>query len=210
MSELIDLTGKRFGRWIVLKRTSNGKDRHARWFCKCECGRERIIGDFQLRNGISRQCHSCGNTKHGLSRTRIYGVWDGMIQRCENPNHMSYKDYGGRGIKICKEWRRDPATFCKWALANGYKEGLTIDRIDNDGDYRPDNCQFITMAKQNRNRRANRLIKVGGEVKSIIEWAEQAEINYQTLRSRLNAGWPEYKLLESARAKERCEFYGLA
>lgn len=151
MSKLIDLTGKNFGRWTVLERASNDKNGQAHWMCQCACGREKIVYGNSLRSGHSRQCRHCGNKentfKHGLSGTPLYNVLNDMIQRCENPNNKDYKHYGGRKIKICPEWREDFAVFAAWALANGYKEGLSIDRIDNDKGYFPENCQWITQSE---------------------------------------------------------------
>lgn len=136
------------------------------------------------------------NFKHGQKGTRLYRVWKDMIARCENPNHKYYKDYGGRGIKVCAEWRNSFITFRKWALTHGYKHYLTIDRIDNDGDYKPENCRFATMTIQNRNSRQNKFIIIGNKKKLLIEWAEQAGLKYHTLWRRLHRGWPESRLLE--------------
>ena len=194
MSKLIDLTGKRFGRWLVLERVSNDKNRQPRWLCRCECGREKIVRGFVLRNGKSCKCIYCARTKHGLSRTRLYNLWTGMIGRCKNANKTDYKYYGGRGIKVCPEWQEDFMVFREWALEHGYKHRLTIDRIDNDGNYKPENCRFATMKIQNRNSRHNRLIKIGNEIKPVSEWAEQAGINCETLAYRIDSGWPEHKL----------------
>lgn len=150
MGKLIDLTGKRFGHWLVLIRTTNSKIGHPRWLCRCDCGREKIVQGGNLRNGGSKSCQNCqnkGNYKHGLRRTRLYNVWANIIKRCENPNATHYERYGGRGIRICSEWRKRFMVFRRWALSHGYKDGLTIDRIDNDGNYEPSNCQFITRGE---------------------------------------------------------------
>ena len=200
MSKLIDLSGQRFGRWAVLSRGPNNKHGHTMWHCQCDCGRERVVQDVNLRSGNSRGCKSCQTkrlkTTHGLSRTKLYNVWQHIIQRCENPSNKDYKYYGGRGIKICVEWREDFMAFYTWAMANGYSAKLGIDRIDNDGDYEPSNCRFVTEKAQLRNSRRNRLIKIGKETKPISVWAEQTKINQATLRGRLNRGWPERRLLE--------------
>lgn len=143
------------------------------------------------------------NFKHGQKGTRLYDVWRGMIKRCENPNDIFHKSYRERGISICPEWRKDAAAFFKWALANGYKDDLTIDRINNDGNYEPSNCRFATAREQARNTRRNRYIKIGKEVKLLCEWVEQSGIKKTILWWRLNAGWPEHKLLMSVRFKQR-------
>lgn len=135
-----------------------------------------------------------------FSEIRLYRVWASMIQRCENPKDKDYKHYGGRGISICPEWRNDPMFFINWALANGYKEGLEIDRIDNDGNYQIHNCHFVTSKEQARNRRDNKFIKIGDEKKTLAEHAEQAGIRPDTLWHRIDAGWSEDKLLVPARS----------
>lgn len=139
-----------------------------------------------------------GNFKHGLCRTRLYAVWEDMINRCENPNHKRYKDWGGRGISVCPEWHNF-IVFRSWALEHGYKYYLQIDRIDNSGNYTPENCRFATRKEQARNSRWNRHIKIGDEIKLLCEWAELYGINRQTLSDRINAKWPESKLLVPAR-----------
>jgi len=196
MSKLIDLTGQKFGKWTVLERAQNYKSGLARWLCRCDCGREKIVYSRHLRTEASQQCRHCGSIKHGLYKIKLYQVWADMISRCKNPNGKYYKHYGGRGIKVCPGWRNDFMIFRRWALGHGYKHYLTIDRIDNDGDYEPSNCRFITMKKQNRNQSNNRLITINGVTKTLIEYAEQAGINWYTLRYRIDAGWPEYRLLE--------------
>ena len=138
------------------------------------------------------------NFKHGLSRTPLYQIWMCIIRRCEYLENENYKYYGGRGIKVCPEWH-DAATFFKWALANGYKKGLQIDRINNEGDYKPSNCHFITAKEQARNRRNNRLVKIGDEIKPLCVWSELIGINYNTLKTRVSRGWPESRLLEPVR-----------
>lgn len=203
--KIIDLKGQKFGRLQVLSRALNSKAGHARWFCRCDCGRERVVQGVNLRSGNSKSCRSCStsqnNQTHGQSGTPLYRVWQAMIQRCENPNDKYYKNYGGRGIKVCPEWKKDFTTFMTWALANGYEKGLSIDRINNDGNYESENCRFVPMARQSRNTRRNKPIKIGNEVKLAVDWAKQVGIIPQTLRWRFNAGWPEHRLLEPVTIK---------
>lgn len=141
-----NLKGERFGRLIVLEFSHTDKNRKAHWRCMCDCGKEIICLSHSLRN---RRTRSCGcfkidkATKHGMKRTRIYGIWGGMIKRCTNPKSTRYKNYGGRGIEVCHSWR-DAATFIAWAQTHGYQDNLTIDRIDNDGNYEPGNCHWIS------------------------------------------------------------------
>lgn len=147
MAKAIDLTGQRFGRWVVIRFAGTEKWRDARWLCRCDCERKAIVRGSSLRSGTSHQCMQCAKTTHEQTGTHLYRMWEHMIQRCENPNATAYKYYGKRGIKICAEWRKNFTTFRQWALEHGYREDLTIDRIDNDGDYEPGNCQFLTRSE---------------------------------------------------------------
>ena len=137
--------------------------------------------------------------KHGQYGTPLHRRWGSMIQRCENPSRKDYKYYGGRGIKVCPEWRKDFMAFRRWALASGHEKGLTIDRIDNEGNYEPGNCRFSTRKEQARNRKSNRYLKIGNEIKLLVEWATQAGISMQLLAFRVKAGLPEHQLLEPTR-----------
>ena len=164
MAKGIDLTRQSFGKWTVLLCVGKNKKGEWLWLCRCECGREKAISGCILRRGDSRGCMSCHikriHTKHGCCGTQIHNIWKQMIRRCESQNHKDYKYYGNRGIKVCSEWRRNFRIFRKWALANGYENGLTIDRIDNDGDYEPNNCQFLTRGENSRKGRLNYLEKI--------------------------------------------------
>ena len=159
MGKIKDLKGQRFGKLIVLE-FKEIKNYRAIWLCKCDCGNFIAVSSNSL---LSNKTKSCGcihsqqlinrNKKHGLSEAKLYKVWQGMKTRCYNPNFMYYCNYGGREITICDEWLNDFKKFYDWATSNGYKEGLTIDRINNDGNYEPSNCRWVTRAEQNRNKR---------------------------------------------------------
>ena len=158
VSKVIDLTGQRFGRLTVIERGPNSPHGSARWYCKCDCGKETLTTTAKLRNGTTRSCGCLGlehatqaKIKHGATHEPLYDVWAAMKRRCYNPNVTGYKYYGGKGVTICDEWREDYAKFKAWAYANGYEPGLTIDRIDSNGDYEPSNCRWITFA-ENRAR----------------------------------------------------------
>lgn len=161
MGRLIDLTGNTFGRLSVLDRDrGGGKRREPYWICICSCGEITTVRGSHLRSGNTLSC-GCYNrakaretkTKHGLSQGNpLYKVWTNMKTRCYNGGDKWYVRYGGRGIKVCDEWRESPEVFCKWTKENGWEPGLHIDRIDNDGDYGPSNCRFVTPRKSMENR----------------------------------------------------------
>lgn len=133
--------------------------------------------------------------KHGLYGTKVYSLWIHIKQRCYDKNIKDYKHYGARGIKMSDEWVNNPVAFCEWAKEHGYEESLTIDRIDPNGDYTPNNCRFIDNTSQQRNKRNNRRVSFMGETYCISEWAELLGINRITLRSRLDCGWTVEKAL---------------
>lgn len=173
------------------------------WKCKCDCGNEITVCGQELRNGDTQ---SCGCVKaerdqvfsktHGESKTRLYHIWKRMRQRCNNANSSDYAHYGGRGIRVCDEWQNDYHAFRDWALSHGYIDQLTLDRIDVDGNYCPDNCRFVSMKAQSNNRTNSQVFEYNGEAHTIAEWAELTGIQYGTLYARLCInGWSTDKAL---------------
>ena len=168
MPSFIDITGQRFGRLVVLRRSAPKKGYHgAMWECLCDCGTVTIANGQNLKRGNTTSCGCYGREKrtdsvrtHGESGTRLHCIWKAMHTRCYNPNFFAYKHYGGRGIGICSEWAEDFQAFYDWAMSNGYEDNLTIDRINSNGNYSPDNCRWVTMTEQNKNKRAENGYKV--------------------------------------------------
>nr|DAH21853.1 MAG TPA: PROTEIN/DNA Complex catalytic motif, Helix-turn-helix DNA [Caudoviricetes sp.] len=163
MPALIDLTGQKFGRLTVIERCERPKGRKSKeafWLCKCDCGNESTLSGYELRSGNTKSCGcyhkertSQLHLKHGYYGTRLYRIYYKMKERCYKPSNDNYKYYGGLGITICDEWLNDFSAFAKWSIENGYDEKLTIDRKDNTKGYSPDNCRWITIQEQQRNRR---------------------------------------------------------
>lgn len=190
-----DLVGKRFGSIEVLRREPNDKYGKTRWLCRCDCGTEWVASVATIKR-IGR-CRKCGyrkvsesNTKHGDCTTRLYHIYRGMLNRCTNPNNYGYHWYGGRGIRVCDEWQGNKGyeSFKAWALVNGYNDEQTIERIDVDGNYCPDNCKWIPQNEQAHNRRSSRVYEVDGKRQDLSQWAKDYGVEYHALRSRLRRG----------------------
>lgn len=172
MGKLKDLTGQRFGKLIVVERAENDSQGNAQWLCKCDCGNKKVIRGYQLTNNKTKSCGCLvghNNETHKKSRTRMFNIWINMIQRCNNPKNSCYKYYGNKNIQVTKEWL-DFENFYNWASTNGYTDKLTIDRIDNNGNYEPNNCRWVDMKTQQRNRSNNNLITINGDTKCLAEW----------------------------------------
>lgn len=219
MSKVIDLKDKRFGKLVVVERKENSRSGKAMWLCQCDCGNLKTIVGSDLTKGSTQSCGCIRiekmkeRKKEYNHRERLYVLWMGIRQRCANPNNISYKWYGEKGISICKEWEEDYLSFKKWMLDNGYDESLprgvqTIDRIDSDGDYAPSNCRLITIAEQQRNKKCLKKYFYNGERHLLCEWSEILGIDYGLLHSRvIGYGWSLKEAIERPFGKTRGKDY---
>lgn len=206
MGTLLNLTGMKFGRLTVMSRAediiqASGRRRTA-WLCKCDCGNSVVVSSDNLKSGATtscgcykRECTSKRKSTHHETNTHLYGVWCTMKSRCYNKNVKSYNRYGGRGIEVCDLWLNSYENFRDWAITNGYSNGLSIDRIDNDKGYSPDNCRWVSEVEQANNRSSNRLITFHGETHNITEWAKILNINPKTIFTRIYSGWSIERIL---------------
>lgn len=190
MNSMIDITGQTFGKWSVMHYVGSG-----RWKCVCSCGAERTRDGRSIRTGRSVSCKRCSllekhpRTTHGKSRTRMHRIWLGMRRRCLQETDAAYPRYGGRGIAIDPSWEKFSA-FREWALANGYGDNLTLDRIDNNGPYSPANCRWATYAQQNRNYSRVVYVEYEGKTTPLIELSERFGLSPHTVRQRIQRyGW---------------------
>lgn len=194
-NHMVDLTGQRFGRLTAIAPAGKNKSGNYMWECVCDCGTRTVVASGGLRSGtiVSCGCYirevtSKRSKTHGETGTRLYKIWIGMKNRCHNPEADNYKDYGGRGIAVCEEWRHSYLTFSTWAKQNGYADNLSIDRIDNDKGYSPDNCRWVNRFVQGNNKRSNAVFTIDGETKTVTQWARIYGINPITVFSRLYKG----------------------
>lgn len=185
-----DLTGMRFGHLFVSKHLGRGPSNKHIYECLCDCGNIIVVTAERLTGGYKTSCGcatiyklGCRNNESG---TRLYRIWVDMKFRCDKGDKYYDKHYVERGIKVCDEWRNSYDAFKEWALANGYTDELTIDRIDNYSDYCPENCRWVTMAEQNKNRTNNRNIEYHGVTKTLAEWSRDLGLNYWTLIYRFD------------------------
>lgn len=207
-----DLTGLKFGRWTVLERAGSNKHGRAMWRCICECGNEKAVDSRCLLIGSSRSC-GCLNKEqqqktgiyanaatHGQSRTRLYRIWKAMKGRCENPHKQDFHLYGGRGISVCEEWHSfEP--FRDWANDAGYSDAMSIDRIDVNGNYCPENCRWATIDEQARNKRNTRFLTIDGVTKRLSQWAAEAGLTRSAMYKRISEGLSGRDLIAPSKRK---------
>lgn len=198
MGKFKDLTGENFGKLTVIGRADDYISPKGyvavNWLCKCSCGNTTIVRGCNLKSGSTTSC-GCervlnpNRKSHGGKNTRLYRIWKSMRSRCNNKNENSYKDYGGRGVSICDEWNKFEA-FRSWSLEHGYNDELSIDRIDCDGNYCPENCRWANAVTQANNTRRNHLLTHNGETRTMAEWSRKTGISYQKIKCRINkCGW---------------------
>lgn len=204
-----DITGQKFNRLTAIERKYYETEKRYFWVCRCDCG--NIVEKVRAHNLKSGNTKSCGclnseltterNTKHGLvkhdaeGKPRLYKIWIDMRRRCNNPNRDDYKNYGGRGISVCDEWN-DYAKFKEWAENNGYTDELSIDRKDVNGNYCPENCQWITLAEQAKNKQNTHWITYDNKTQSLTDWAKEMGVPRQTVSNRARKGKPVEEILK--------------
>lgn len=192
-SKVHDLTGQKFGLLTVIG-LAETDTRKTYWVCKCDCGNMKTVRSDSLLCGAIKSCgcikrkqdgvNLTKNHRHKMSGTRIYSEWQGMKGRCYNKGSARYADWGGRGIEVCEQWRNSFESFYTWAMANGYQDNLTIDRIDNNGNYCPENCRWVGQQEQCRNRRSNINITIGNSTRTLMEWCEIFQVDYTNVNAR--------------------------
>jgi hypothetical protein len=203
MGRYVDQTGKTFGRLTCLSRVGTDPQERSLWLCECSCGNKKVIVLPNLTSGVTKSCGCLQrevsrkrNTTHSKSvdsngnAPRLYGIWRNMKQRCYNPKATKFEIYGGRGISVCDDWRFDYMKFHVWSMSNGYADHLSIDRIEGDDGYYPENCRWISVSRQNMNKNNNRFVVYNGQEKTLMEWSKELGIKFTTLKARLDQyGW---------------------
>jgi len=208
LERYIDITGQKFGRLTAIRFFEKGsKTQRVKWLFRCDCGKEVISDAHNVKQGNKKSCGCLGRessantgrqtikvaiaacTTHGMSNTKLYTMWQNMKERCCKPNRKDSKHYYDKGITVCDEWLNSAKAFIDWALSNGYQEGLSIDRIENDKNYCPDNCRFIPLARQKSNTSQNHFITINGETNTVADWARFYQISAKVIRRRLQLGW---------------------
>lgn len=194
MGRIKNLTGNKYGLLTVIKmRKERGKHNEVFWICQCDCGNLIDVRANSLQQGKTTSC-GCSRKKHGMNDTRLYRIWNGMKNRCNNPKRKDYHKYGGRGVSVCNEWNNF-ISFLEWAELNGYADELTLERIDVNGNYEPDNCIWATPIEQANNKTNTPHIEYNNEIVTLKQLSELTGINYQTLFRRYNKGERDEQLI---------------
>lgn len=186
-----NLINQKFNKLLVLEKCDS-KNNRVMWKCRCDCGNITFLSTYCLTSNHTKSC-GCIKGKnfckirqhHNLTKTKIYSIWKDIKKRCNNPNFKYYKNYGGRGITICDEWKNDFMSFYTWSMQNGYNENLSIDRINNDGNYEPSNCRWTDRITQANNKRNNHFLTFNGKTLTISQWSRELNIPKSTIEYRL-------------------------
>lgn len=202
MSASPKLLGQRFENLTVVQKLKMNNHREMKWLCICDCGNMYKATSHGLTHGETVCCKECAkrkiavsNTKHGCEPIELWHAYTNMKTRCHNPKYTLYHRYGGRGITVCNQWSNSFVAFRDWALNNGWEKGLTLDRINNDGNYCPENCKWSTVQEQSNNRRTNRMLTKGGATDTMANWSRKLNIPYYVIQRRLYRGWNDEKAL---------------
>lgn len=207
---VIDMTGRRYGRLVVVKQSDKrfGTKQAIGWLCACDCGKEIVVRGYSLRCGNTQSCGCLfvdSVTKHGQTRgyqgTAAYRSWDHMVQRCTNPNNSFFHNYGGRGIKVCERWMSFPAFLADMGQR---PDGMSLDRIDVNGNYEPENCRWATRTEQMNNTRRNTMITFAGRTMSLSDWARETSLTTPCISGRLKRRWPIEKVLTTPLIARPC------
>lgn len=200
-------SGTKFGKLTVLNIDHKGTDRRYYYHCLCDCGNECVVRSNALTTGNTKSCgcliKDSRNKKHGLKNTRLYRIWSGMKNRCKDHNNPSFIRYGGKGVTICKEWE-DFIVFYDWSMNNGYSDNLSIDRIDVNGNYEPQNCRWATPKEQSDNKGCNIIIELNGKKQDLQQWCDELGFKRSTINTRVRmCGWSYEKALTTPVRKHK-------
>jgi hypothetical protein len=202
MSLKAELKGQTFGDLEVINYYKTDKWGSVLWECKCKCGATSYVRSNNLMSGKTTQCKFCAQNKHGMAKSKIYGVWQGMKTRCTNPDAINYHNYGGRGITYPSEWESFIGFYND--MSEGYKEGLTLERENNNLGYSKDNCAWVTPGKQNLNMRTNAMLSYSGKTQTLTEWGRELNIKRRTLYSLrdYHTDWTDKQIIEETLRRE--------
>lgn len=205
MPNAVNIAGKKFGRLTAISRSDNSANKRTQWLFRCDCGKEIVAQTHRVTTGHTSSCGCLAHESriingkksdggkcrtHGMSRHPLDAVYDAMKGRCNNPKNKDYKNYGARGIAVCSEWERSPKIFFEWAINSGYKKGLSLDRIDNNKGYSPENCRFVSQKEQANNKQKTVMIVAGGVRKPLSAWANDMGVSASTIYYRIfKHGW---------------------
>lgn len=194
----LDIVGQKFNNLLVVERLEETQNGRYLFKCLCDCGNDKIVEGRQIKTGrvnscgcMEREARRNAQVTHGMTYTRVYAIYSKMKLRCYNKTNKSYLDYGGRGVKICDEWLGENGfiNFMNWAMENGYKEHLSIDRIDVNGNYEPSNCRWATIEEQANNKRTNLFFTYNNETKTLAQWCVDLRLKYDPVHKRIKSGY---------------------